>query len=371
MNSSPVSSILIVKTSAIGDVIQAFPAVEYLRSKFPNAQIDWVVEEGIAPLLKSHPLIDHVIPIRTKAWRKKPFHNQTHIEFRAFVKQLRSTSYDLLFDLQGNGKSGVVTAFAKAACKIGFGWRSVREKWNLLATNRWVNPPSSENIRLKYLGLVQNCFESEVFHSRGIKLKISEQEKERLDVLCKEVPNRSGPRLMVCFGSKWPNKRLAEETLLSLLEKISNTSDPSYIFIFADEEEKRFAEQCASHFKERACAVGDLTLPLWQALMWEVDGVIAVDSAALHLCGTTQTPSFSVFGSSSASFYKPSEERHEAVQGPCPYGRVFSARCPVLRTCATGACIRNLQADPLFEAYQLWFCKWCLPQCSKKGSRAT
>src|SRR3990172_12925186 len=111
MNSSnnPPSSFLIVKTSAIGDVVQTFPVLEYLRRKFPHAKIDWVVEEGIAPLLRAHPLLDEVIPIRSKAWTRSPLSFQTRTEFSAFVKKLRSTHYDYLFDLQGDTKSSVPT----------------------------------------------------------------------------------------------------------------------------------------------------------------------------------------------------------------------------------------------------------------------
>jgi heptosyltransferase I len=348
-------SILIVKTSAIGDVIQTFPVLEYLRTQFPEATIDWVVEERIAPLLKSHPLVDRVITMNSKVWRHILFSRSAQGEFRAFVKHLREVSYDLLFDLQGNGKSAVVTASAKACTKVGFGFRSVREKWNMLATNKRLNPPSSANVRLKYLGLVQGFFADETpFSGQGVRLMLSETENKRLAEMTQELPLCSGPRFMVCFGSKWANKRLSEEALLSFLEKIKAASDPSYLFIFGDEEEKQFAERLSSYFAGRSLALGQLSLPLWQALMWEVDGVIAVDSAALHLCGTTQTPSFSIFGPTSSHFYKPLEERHAAFQGTCPYGKVFVSQCPVLRTCPTGACMRHLQADPLFDAYQRW-----------------
>ena len=129
---------------------------------------------------------------------------------------------------------------------------------------------------------------------------------------------------------------------------------PLFLFIFGNEEEKRIAESLDVHFNERSIPVGDLSLPLWQALMWEMDGVIAVDSAALHLCGTTQTPSFSVFGPTLPSYFKPMEPRHVAVHGSCPYGRTFSSQCPVLRTCATGACIRQLPADELFHSFKEW-----------------
>jgi heptosyltransferase I len=350
MNTLHPHSILIIKTSAIGDVIQTFPVLEYLRRKFPDARIDWVVEQGIAPLLKAHPLIDRVLELQTKSWRKSPFTKKTRSECGDFIKNLRTAKYDLAIDLQGNGKSAVVTASAKAKIKLGFGWSSVREKSNLLVTNRRVNVPLNLNVRLKYLQLVQEYFhDTQEFKSEGVRLQMTQVERERLQSLCSVEP-----KLMVCFGSKWANKRLDFSTLKHLLQKIVKEYPFSFLFIFGDDEEKKIAEELAMSFEGRGKAVGNLSLPLWQALMWEVDGVIAVDSAALHLCGTTETPSFSVFGSSLASFYKPTEKRHISVQGSCPYGRTFTSRCPVLRTCATGACMRQLKADDLFHAFKQW-----------------
>ncbi len=350
MNTSQPHSILIIKTSAIGDVIQTVPVLEYLRGKFPKARIDWVVEHGIASLLKAHPLIDRVLEIQTQSWRKALFSKKTRAEFTGFVKNLRATEYDLVIDLQGNAKSAVVTASAKAEVKLGFGWSSVREKTNLLVTNKRVNVPPNLNIRLKYLHLVQEYFQdAQAFKTKGIHLQINQIEKERLLSLCSCMS-----QLMVCFGSKWVNKRLELSTLTNLLQRIAKEYEFSFLFIFGDDEERKIAEELAGIFGERGKAIGNLSLPLWQALMWEVDGVIAVDSAALHLCGTTQTPSFSVFGPSLASSYKPTEERHVSVQGNCPYGRTFASRCPILRTCGTGACIRQLKAEDLFSSFKQW-----------------
>lgn len=359
-----VSTILIIKTSAIGDVIQTFPVLEYLRAKFPDSQIDWVAEQGNVPLLKAHPLLNHVLEIRTKTWRKAPFSLETRVEFSSFVKQMRSTHYDLVIDLQGNTKSAIVTASAKAKVKLGYSWGSVREKSNLLVTNRRFNVDPTLNVRLKYLHLVQNYFgDVGLFEAKGVRLTLSEQERERLE----QFPKKR-PLLMVCFGSKWANKRLEEATLKVLLEKVASNYDFSFLFIFGDDEEKKLADELAALFGERAVSVGNLSLPFWQALMWECDGVIAVDSAALHLCGTTQTPSFSVFGPSLASSYKPTEERHAAVQGTCPYGRTFVPRCPILRTCKTGACMRNLQVDELFDSLMKWIISHCVYPTQFKAS---
>jgi heptosyltransferase I len=353
MSSLQPNSILIVKTSAIGDVIQTFPALEYLRLKFPEARIDWVTEKGIVPLLQAHPQVNNVFAIHTKAWKAAPLSLETRVEIKAFAAKLRSTTYDLLFDCQGNTKSAFVTGLAKARVKVGFDWKCVREKSNLLVTNKRISVPMNLNIRLKYLGLVQGYFnDPSEFAVRGVRLLINNEEEQRLAQICQNLSRQ--PRLMVCFGSKWTNKRMQTSTLASFLQKIAANSDFSFLFIFGDDEEKRIAKELSAQFNERSVAVGGLSLPLWQALMWEMDGIIAVDSAALHLCGTTQTPSFSLFGPTMASYFKPMEERHGFFQGSCPYGRTFSSHCPILRTCTTGACIRQLEAEHLFRSFKEW-----------------
>ncbi len=325
-NNSP-PSFLIVKTSAIGDVVQSFPVLEYLRSKFPQAKIDWVVEEAIAPLLRAHPLLDEVIPIQSKAWSRSLLSSKTRTEFNAFMKSLRSTEYDYLFDLQGNTKVFHPDRAGPGQDEGGL-WVGLREG-------------KIEPLRHRgafQLPLLVQCppeisrTRSELFSgSRALSIErgTPQADRRREDAACTHDGWASAlkrPRWMVCIGSRWVNKRIEESTMLSFLRRIADHCDPSFLFIYGNEEEQRSAEQFAASFKEDSLPVGALSLPLWQALMWEMDGVIAVDSAALHLCGTTETPSFSVFGPTSAAYFKPTEERHFALQGPCPYGK----DCPSL-----------------------------------------
>jgi heptosyltransferase-1 len=253
--------------------------------------------------------------------------------------------------LQGNGKSALVTACAKAKVKVGFGFRSAREKTNLLATHVRFNVPEAP-IRSKYLRLVQDYFQdSEKNEPQCVRLKLSEKENNRLQEL---LAAKKAPWLMVAPHSKWANKQLGKATLGHLLASIAARFPFSFLFIYGNEEEKRIADALASGFPQRALTVGNLTLPLWQALMYESSSVLAVDSAALHLCATTSTPSFSVFGPTLATVFKPTGDRHAAIQGCCPYAKTFVKQCPLLRTCPTGACIKDLKTDPLFEA----FCSW-------------
>lgn len=349
--------ILIVKTSAIGDVITSLDVLAYLHMRFPSAKLDWVVEKAGASLLQAHPRIDRVLVCDTKKWRKSPFCKETREEIKQFHHQLRENSYDVLFDLQGNTKSGVVTALAKAKHKVGFSLKTVPEMPNVLVTNRRFLIPNGGGIRKRYLDLVQAYFEDKApFHAAPIRLRISPEENERLSNLLQETPY--GPKLMVALGSKWKNKQLCDEVATEVLHLIDQELTPTFFFPFGNDEEKQRAEILASAFPKRGVVVGEMSLPFWQSLMREMACVLTMDSAALHLCGTTATPSFSFFGPSRASVFKPPGKSHRAMQGVCPYKVQFAVRCPKLRTCPTGACMQSYKAPEIaaqfIQAFSLW-----------------
>ena len=105
--------VLIVKLSSLGDVVHAMPAVMDIRAAFPNAQIDWVVERGFAPLVARCAAVNRVIPCEFRAWRKQPLSAQTHAQWRAFREGLQAQAYDAVIDLQGLTKSALVAWLAK------------------------------------------------------------------------------------------------------------------------------------------------------------------------------------------------------------------------------------------------------------------
>lgn len=330
--------ILIVKTSAIGDVIQTFPVIAYLKQKVAGVAIDWVVEKGIVPLVAAHPYVDQVISVDTKQWRKALFKRETWDALKSLKQTFNQSSYDLLIDLQGNSKSALFTWMAKSREKVGYSLKSAPEKLNCLTTSKRFDAPLGANIQQQYLHLVQSYF--------GDFREVSEKV-----CLKAELPKvvLQGPVLMVCFGSRWTNKKLPQETLLYLLNRAATQFPFSFLFIFSNDEEKKEAAYLHSHFPERSQCLGHLTLPELQNLMFTVAAVVSMDSATLHLCGTTSTPSFSFFGPSAMRVYKPFGEGHEAIQGSCPYGKNFVKRCSILRSCATGACIKELKAEAIYQ----------------------
>lgn len=335
--------ILIVKTSSLGDIIHAFPVIDYLKYHFPDAQIDWVVEAPFRELVESHPMIQQAIVIRSKEWRSAPFSKKTFIEFKLFKNELRQTSYDYLIDLQGNSKSALVTALARAKSKIGFGLASVPEWPNLLATNKKVNPPKGKNIRDDYLYLAQVGFEKDSdYIPSEFLLRLSADDTEKLSNLLISLQTIPEHKVLVCPGSNWPNKQLSEQILVEFLEDYSKKKKSHFFFIWGNASEKKIAECIQEKLPCSVSIFDKMSLPLLQNLMSKMDLVLAMDSLPLHLAGLTKTATYSFFGPSSGEKYAP--KGHSFFQGNCPYGVTFDKRCPKLRSCPTGACLKSVNS---------------------------
>ncbi len=322
------ASVLIVKTSSLGDIIQAFNVLDDLHHRFPGIAVDWAVEAPFYSVVAAHPLVRRAIP-------------------RNDLRALRRERYDLLFDLQANCKSGLVTFLARAQVKVGYAFQSVREWPNILATHVRFAVSKEQNIRLYYLELLARYFGTPAkTEISGLRFRISSSEQEQIAQIVQRAS--SSYRIMVCPGSKWVNKRLNLETLIAFLQKIEAAS---FLLVWGDAEEKALCEQIQRRVPG-SFLVDKLPIPVWQNLMHEVSLLIAVDSSALHLCGTTSTPTLSLFGPTSPAVFKPMGPRHLALQGPCPYRQTFQKQCPRLRTCPTGACIKSLTPEELFAVYQ-------------------
>ncbi|WP_041675082.1 lipopolysaccharide heptosyltransferase I [Ramlibacter tataouinensis] len=107
--------VLIVKLSSLGDVVHAMPAVQDIRRARPDAVIDWVVEQGFAPLVQRCEGVARVIPCELRRWRKSALSRQTRHEWRAFREALQHEAYDAVIDLQGLTKSALVAHTARLA----------------------------------------------------------------------------------------------------------------------------------------------------------------------------------------------------------------------------------------------------------------
>ncbi|MDR0380315.1 MAG: lipopolysaccharide heptosyltransferase I, partial [Candidatus Accumulibacter sp.] len=108
--------ILLVKTSSLGDVVHNLPVASDLKRQFPDAVIDWCVEETFADIPRLHPAVARVIPVAVRRWRGALLNRATWREIGAFRQNIGSTNYTTVLDTQGLIKSGLIASFATGPC---------------------------------------------------------------------------------------------------------------------------------------------------------------------------------------------------------------------------------------------------------------
>lgn len=106
-------NILLVRVSSLGDVLHNLPIVADIRRHFPEANIDWVVEEGYVSLVRQNPQVRHIIPFALRRWRKHLGDKAVRAEIGQFFRRVREVQYDYVFDTQGLLKTGIVMGAAR------------------------------------------------------------------------------------------------------------------------------------------------------------------------------------------------------------------------------------------------------------------
>jgi heptosyltransferase-1 len=133
--------VLIVKTSSMGDVVHALPAVSDIRRHRPDAKVDWLVEASYAAIPRLHPGVDRVLPMAWRRWRKQLSTGAAWSAMRELRAQLRAESYDCVLDLQGLLKSALWARQARGP-SMGGDSATVREPLAALFYTRRAAVPS-------------------------------------------------------------------------------------------------------------------------------------------------------------------------------------------------------------------------------------
>lgn len=125
--------VLLVKTSSLGDVLHALPAVTDAVRAHPDLRFDWVVEEAFAEIPAWHPAVAQVIPVALRRWRREPWRALAGGELRRFLRALRARRYDKVIDAQGLLKSAFLIARLARGVRCGLDRVSAREPLAALA----------------------------------------------------------------------------------------------------------------------------------------------------------------------------------------------------------------------------------------------
>jgi heptosyltransferase I len=139
--------LLVLRLSALGDIIHTIPAVAAIRKSRPDYAIGWVVEAAYRDLVEKIAPVDQVFPVRMRRWRKAPFSSRARTEIGTFRKEIRAfTSGGTSIDFQGLVKSAYLGVMSGSRERCGFDRRSIRERAALLFTNRRIEVDRTRHV---------------------------------------------------------------------------------------------------------------------------------------------------------------------------------------------------------------------------------
>ena len=304
-------SILIVRTSALGDVVQALPVLTALRRHLPGARIGWVVEGAIAPLLRGHPSLDELIEVQLRDWRRRPLSPLSWRQAIAFLGRLDSFAPQVVLDLMGNHKAGLIAAATLADRRIGLGraWR--REPSSAV----WL----SDTVRAQGVHAVDRMLS--VLAGLGLPREPAEFGPAELlaaAVVPGAVPD--GPFVVVLPGAAWANKRYPPAWWGEVAGLLA--ADPGLPTLVAGGPgEEGLAAEVAAAASGAASALPALELAPLAALLRRATLVLGGDTGPLHLAHALGAPVCCVMGPTDPERHGPYEAAERVVvrRLPCSF----------------------------------------------------
>ena len=307
--------ILIIKPSSLGDIIHALPTVNLIRRRFPQAHLAWLVNTAFASLLKHCPVIDEIIPFPRHELRRLP----------ALVRRLRRDRYDLVVDLQGLLRSGLLAALTGAPRRVGL---SDSREGARLFHNEIVPVPRLHAVD-RYLRAVQ--------HLGGEAGPV-------------EFPLGLAPTLQsegwiaINASARWPTKLWGDDKFAELIRQLPRDR----IILTGSAAEAGRIGRLAQGCRNLAGKTDLFELAEW---FRRCAVVVTNDSGPMHLAAAVGTPVVAIFGPTDPALTGPYGTGHTVLRVNLSCAPCFQDRCtqPNAMACMNGVSVAEvLQAVQKF-----------------------
>jgi heptosyltransferase-1 len=326
--------VLIVKTSALGDIVHALPVLDFLHRLSPGVEIDWAVEGSFREILDGNPLISRIYSVHTKKWRKNLFSLQTWREISGLREELCSRNYDLVFDIQGNLKSGLITWCSGCRRRYGFDRANVRELPNIyFTTNHVPLRKSDHHVTDRSLRVISVPFGKDYVGTEvGSDIQTSREDDDTAAVFLATLSD--GLVFLFHNGTTWKTKLWHEqgwtELGVSLLER---HPEASILLSWGSEEELRVAERIAAGIGQKARVLPRLSIKGFTAIIKKVDLMVGGDTGPIHIAAAVGTPTVSFYRATDGKRNGPRGELHQIVQSSFICCRCLKKECEKDQAC--------------------------------------
>jgi heptosyltransferase I len=306
-------AILLLRTSALGDVVHSLPVASALRRAYPAARLGWVVEEPFAALVASHPAVDVVLPVALRRWRRAPLDRATQREAAAFLGRLRTFCADVALDLMGNHKAGILARLSGASLRLGARRDARREP----SSAAWLNR------RVELAGL--HAVDRALSLLRGLGLDPGPADFAGAALLPADPaavgngPDEAPGYVLLQPGAGWASKRYPPAWLGQVASGLAATGER--VRVLAGPGEEALAEAVVVASAGGAVAVAPSGLGGLAAWLRGARLVIGGDTGPLHLAHALGAPVLALHGPTDPARHGPygAPERALYQRLPCSF----------------------------------------------------
>ena len=324
--------ILLIKPSALGDVVQTLPLLTALRERWPEAHISWVIKESLADILSGHPQLDEVITYDDRAKSVRYAGVLAGLWLR-----LRKVPYDLAIDVQGLMRSGGMALASRAGRRVGFS--TAREGAGYVYTDEIQVPTLQMPVLSRYWLIA---------HALGLSPSVSSAQLGLTDThrewAAEKLRDLPRPILAVHPGAKWETKSWPAGHFAELSRRAAAAHGAGIVLLGGPAIASQCEEVAAAAPDRTLNLAGQTTLRELAALSNAADAFLSCDSGPMHLAAALGTPVVGVFTCTSPLRSAPHGDGHQSVQTD------VSCAGSYLRTCPHMQCMSELTPDRVWPA---------------------
>jgi len=338
--------ILIIRLSAIGDVVHTLPAVHLLKKQFPACRITWAVEEVAADLVACYEGIEDVIVSKRTAWMaalRRGNALAACTEAAAFLRRLRRDEFDLVLDFQGLFKSGLLAGLARGKRTIGFA--HAREGATLFYTEKAPAPDFSEHAIVRHMGLVRYLGirdDTVVFSPLW-----GDREQESVARLAGFQGRQDAKPLIVVHSfSTWPTKCWDAGRVATVCDGLIARYDARIVFAGTAADQAQVSGIMSAMKGPADNLAGRTTLRELACLLARSSLMVTMDSGPMHLACAVGVPVVALFGPTAPWRTGPFGSRHSVIRK-----ELDCSPCYRKKTCPLGhhRCMADITVEDVLE----------------------
>ncbi len=327
-------NILIVKPSAMGDVITALPILPALRKRYPSAKISWLISSQWVDLLRDHPLIDELLEFDRRRFGYLARSWIVTKRLMKFLRVLRGGKYDLVIDLQGLFRSGFFTWITQAGVRIGPA--ETRELGWVFYTHRCPSRPVDTHI-VDRIGSVGELLDLDMTDPQFV-LPVDKSSREAVGV---------DDYLVLIPGATWSSKRWPAEKFATLAGKIIDEWGMHVVLGGARGEKELCAEIAAKIDSSMLINLAGATkLPELVALIDGSSGVVCNDSGAMHVAVALGKPLSVIIGPTNVHRTGPYRRDECVLKSAIDCSPCYKRKCT---RAEDATCMAEVSVEDVFE----------------------